>query len=79
MRTTIRLHQPIFRSAKRFAAERGLSFTALVEESLRKSIYSSPRKQKKRKIRLPKFHGNGLLPGVNIDKTGDLYDRMDDL
>jgi hypothetical protein len=67
----------VFRRAKQFASERGISFTSLVEESLRERMNRVPTIKRRKTARLPAFHGTGLLPGVNLDKSGDILDRMD--
>jgi hypothetical protein len=77
MRTTVRLPDDLLRAAKLEAARRGATLTALLEEALR-LVLKSPG-ERRRRVRLPvsKARG-GLLPGVDLNDTSALLDRMDD-
>jgi Arc/MetJ family transcription regulator len=76
MRTTIRLDDDLLRRAKRAAAERGTTLTALVEEALRRTLAPEPAPAR-RSLALPTFRGDGLQPGVDLDDTASLLDVMD--
>ncbi len=75
MRTTIRLQDRLFRDVKRLAAESGRVFTALVEQSLRKTFARVERKPK-RKVRLKTSKGV-FARGVDPDRSAALRDLMD--
>ena len=77
MRTTIRINDRLLTEAKKLAAERGSTLTAVIEDSLRAAI--SRRKPGKRpsKFRFPTFKGGGLQPGVDLDDTSALLDLME--
>ena len=66
-RTTIRLPQALILRAKRQAAQRGLTLTALIVEGLRQVLAQrgKPSKAKRTPIPVGKASG-GLLPGVNL-------------
>jgi hypothetical protein len=71
MRTIIRLDDELHRRAKAYAARRGLTLTALIEEALRIRLQTAPAG------RLPTFRGGGLQPGLSLDRLGTVLDRMD--
>jgi hypothetical protein len=76
MRTTIRLEPGLLRRAKRHAAEQGTTFTTLVREALQAylgRVTAGPQEQRE----LPVSGRGGLRPGVDLDDTSSLYDRMD--
>ena len=77
MRTTIRLDEHLLRKAKKHAAERGTTLTAVVEDSLRQTLAPRPSSRRRRRVRIPTFGKGGLLPGVNLDDTSALLDLMD--
>jgi len=80
MRTTVRLSKPLLDRARQEAARRGITLTALIEQglglALRRPLKSSPQKV----ISLPVSSATGgTLPGVNLDRTSELLDRMEDV
>lgn len=77
MRTTIRLNDDLLRRAKREALERGTTLTAVIEDALRRAL-APPGSTRREPFRLRTFHGDGLLPGVDLDDTAALLDVMDE-
>lgn len=75
MRTTIRLDDDLLARAKRAAAERGTTLTALIEDALRRVLARESGLQGDRPP-LPTFRGDGLQPGVDLDDTAALLDVM---
>jgi hypothetical protein len=80
MRTTVRLNKPLLERARQEATRRGITLTALIEQglglALRRPLKSSP----KNLITLPVSSATGgTLPGVNLDRTSELLDRMEDI
>ena len=77
MRTTIRLHDRLLAEVKKFAAENGKTLTAVIEDALREVL--ARRKDRKRlpPVRLTTFAGHGLQPGVDLDDSAALLDRME--
>ena len=62
---------------KTHAARTGRTLTAVMEEALRVYLASTRRKPKRDRIHLTTVGGKGLQPGVDIDNTADLLDRLD--
>lgn len=77
MRTTVRLDDQLLTEAKKLAAERGQSLTAVIEDALREVLARRASLLKAKKARLPTYPGNGLQPGVDLDDSSSLLDLMD--
>jgi predicted DNA-binding ribbon-helix-helix protein len=78
MRTTVRLNEHLLDEAKKMAAKRGQTLTALIEEGLRQILQSSKKSASKPHVKLMTFKGDGLSAGVDLDHTSELLDLMDD-
>jgi hypothetical protein len=79
MRTTIRLSDDLLRRAKKKAAETGRTLTSLIEDGL-KMILAEPRRAPHSRVRLPISKASGgTLPGVDLNRSSELEDRMADL
>ena len=78
MRTTVRLDDDLLREAKRHAAEKGMTLTALLDQALREILSREDRTPAADRSKLPTFRGRGLQPGVNLDDAVSLYDIMDE-
>jgi len=78
-RTTVRLPDDLIRRAKRKAAAKGRSLTALIEDGLRK-ILNAPTPSGRADRVLPPVStaSGGLMPGIDLDDTAALQD-VDDL
>lgn len=77
MRTTVRLDDALMRRAKKEASRRGITLTALIEQGIR-IMLANPMKSEKARVELPVCRaGGGVLPGVNLDDSADLLDRME--
>jgi predicted transcriptional regulator len=76
MRTTIRLSEDLLRRAKKKAAEQGRTLTSLIEEAL-KAVLVESRPLRRTRVRLPisKARG-GTLPGIDLNRSSDLEERM---
>jgi hypothetical protein len=80
MRTTIRIDDDLLKEARRVAVESGKTLTEVVEDSLRESFARrKPSAPTRAHIDLPVFRGSGLKPGINLDKTSELLDLLDQL
>jgi hypothetical protein len=77
MRTTIRLEDSLLAEAKKFAAEKGSTLTAVIENALRQSFAHQGRAQKRGKVHLPTSGKGGLRPGVDLDDSAALLDLME--
>jgi hypothetical protein len=78
MRTTVRLDDDLLKEAKRHAAEKGITLTALLDQALREILCRDERAPAAEWIELPIFKGRGLQPGVDLDDTTALVDLMDE-
>jgi hypothetical protein len=78
MRTTVRLDENLLARAKEFAAKKRMTFTKLLEESLRSFLAQAKKTTpNKQRIQLPTFRGTGVHPGVDINNSASLLDIMD--
>ena len=77
MRTTVRIKDDLLRRAKKRAAHEGRTLTSLIEEGL--TLILSPAKGDRRKrIQLPISEASGgVLPGVDLNRSGELEEVMD--
>ena len=75
MRTTVRLDDALLERAKREAARRGETLTALIERGLRLVLARPERREPRRRVELPVCReGGGTLPGVDLDDSATLLD-----
>jgi hypothetical protein len=77
-RTTIRLNDQLLLEAKKLAASSGRSLTAVIEDALRTALARRAQPRPGRRGALATFKGRGLLPGVDLDDTAALLDRMEE-
>ena len=79
MRTTVRLDDVLLDRARKEAARRGTTLTALIEEGLRSVVSPPAKKPARRRVDLPVCReGGGVLPGIDISNSADLLDRMEE-
>ena len=71
----MRLDEGLLRDAKRVAAERGTTLTALIEDALRESL--ARRNDAPPPVRIPTYRGTGVGPGVDLDDSAALLDLME--
>lgn len=68
----------LLRRAKRIAARRETTLTAILEEALREWLDRQRRGRPDRPVDLPvSGAGGGVRPGVDLDDSADLLDRME--
>ena len=78
MRTTIRLPDDLLREAKQRAAETDRTLTSLIEDALRAALRGKPENGEPLKpLRLATYGRGGTLPGVDLDDSAALLDRME--
>jgi hypothetical protein len=78
MRTTIRLPDDLLREVKSYAAESDRTLTSVIEDALRAALSRRDGKRDVEPAHLTTFFGRGgTLPGVDLDDTASLIDRMD--
>ena len=71
MRTTVDLSEPVLRSAKRTASERGITLSTLVEDAVRAQL------ARKQSVATPPFRlhtvrGKLVQPNLDLDRTSAL-------
>lgn len=79
MRTTIRLDEALLARAKALAARTGRTLTAVIEDALRAALAQGRSRSRAERVSLPTFGSGGLRPGVDLDDTAALLDRMGDV
>lgn len=78
MRTTVRLDDGLLERARREAARRGTTLTALIDEGLRTVLRRPHRGKHPPRPPLPRSSaGGGLQPGADLDNSAALLDRME--
>ena len=78
MRTTVRLAEALLTQAKREAARRRTTLTALIEQGLRLALARRPAGAKRARVRLPVCKaGGGVVPGVDLNDSSGVLDRME--
>jgi hypothetical protein len=77
MRTTIRLDARLLAEAKKRAADSGRSLTAVIADALRESLGRRATRVRRTPLKLRTVTGDGLQPGVDLDDTAALVDRME--
>jgi hypothetical protein len=78
MRTTVRLDEGLLREAKAEASRKGETVTALIERGLRLVLASGRDTSRRPRIKLPVWRATGgTHPGVDLDDTSALTDRLD--
>jgi hypothetical protein len=77
MRTTIRLNDRLLTEAKQLAARSGRTLTAVIEEALREGLARRRAGSRRARVRLTTVKGRGVLPGIDLDDTASLLDRME--
>ena len=55
---------------------RGRTLGAVIEDALRQSL-AARKESAGRRVELPTFAGDGVLPGVDLDDTSALIDLME--
>ena len=74
----MRLDEDLLRQAKRFAAKKGTTLTALIDQGLREILSRGDKAQIHERVNLPTFKGRGLQPGVDLDDSAALLDLMEE-
>lgn len=70
MRITVELSAALVRDAKKLAADRGVTLTAVIEDALRRQLAKHRT--------LPVFKADGLVPGVELHETSRLLELLGD-
>ena len=76
MRTTIRINDDLLKRAIKQAADEGRTLTSLVEDGLA-LILSKPKTSRRKRVELPVSKATGgILPGIDLNRSGDLEEVM---
>jgi hypothetical protein len=78
MRTTVRLDEALLERARQEAVKRKTTLTALIEQGLELVLRRPMRTAMRQPIVLPECDaGGGTLPGIDLNDSASLLDRMD--
>jgi hypothetical protein len=72
------LNDDLLSRAKAEAQRSGRTLTAVVEDALRQSLSAKRDAPMRSRIRLKAAGKGGLCPGVDLDRTAELLDVMDE-
>jgi len=76
MRTTVRINDDLLKRAKKRAANEGRTLTSLIEEGLA-VILSRPKPIRRDRVKLPVSSASGgVLPGVDLNRSCELEEVM---
>jgi len=79
MRTTVRLDEALLERAREEAAKRKTTLTSLIEQGLELVLRRPLKRSERRLVSLPECRaGGGTLPGVDLNDSSSLLDRMDE-
>lgn len=73
----MRLDEELMSEVKRYAAEKGLSITAVLDQAIREMLTRRTKLQNRKRVKLPTFPGRGLQPGVDLDDSAALLELME--
>jgi hypothetical protein len=77
VRAILQLDESLKRAAERTAAAEGMSLSAFVEVALRRYLFGHEPAAAPAIPDLPAFQGDGLLPGVDLERNADVRDRLE--
>jgi hypothetical protein len=76
-RISVQLDDQLLIEAKRLATTTKSTLTAVIEDALRAALMRHRRSGRRRRARFTTFKGRGLQPGVDLDRTAGLLDRLE--
>jgi len=76
MRTTIRIKDDLLERAKKRATEERRSLTSLIEDGLVLVLTKSKMTRRKQVVLPVSQASGGVLPGVDLNRSGDLEEVM---
>jgi hypothetical protein len=78
MRTTVRLDQALLERVRAEAAKRKTTLTSLIEQGLELVLRQPLNPSRRRAVALPECRaGGGTLPGIDLNDSASLLDRLD--
>lgn len=79
MRTTVRLDEALLERARQEAAKRKTTLTSLIEQGLELVLRRPMKAAARQPVALPECNaGGGTLPGIDLNDSASLLDRMDE-
>lgn len=83
MRTTVDIHDSLLERAKKLAAKTGQRLSDVVNDALREMFDRRARQEsqqsEQQKMPISEVGGRGLGSGLDLTRTGDLLDALDEL
>jgi hypothetical protein len=78
MRTTIRIDDNLLQRAKKRAADEGRTLTSLIEDALA-LVVAKPKASRRGRVELPVSKASGgVLPGIDLNRSSDLEEAMNE-
>lgn len=74
----MRLDDGLIAAVKKYATARQKTMTAVIEEALRATLARQKVLLRSKPVRLTTFKGWDLRPGIDLDDTASLLDRLDE-
>jgi hypothetical protein len=71
------LDDELLKDVRQYAAEEGMTFTAVLHQALRGLLARRSRLAEQERAPLPSFGGQGLQPGVDLDDSAALLELME--
>ncbi len=76
MRTTVRIRDDLLQRAKKRASDEGRTLTSLIEDGL-VLVLTKMKTNRQKRVELPVSKAaGGVLPGVDLNRSGDLEEVM---
>lgn len=79
MRTTITLDDALARKLKSEAEKRGMTVSEYLARAARAALAREGVREEAAPYRLVTFHGDGPQPGVDLDRTSEVLDLLEQL
>jgi hypothetical protein len=78
MRTTIRIRDDLLKRAKKRAAEEGRTLTSVIEDALA-LVVAKPKAKRRGRVELPVSRASGgVLPGIDLNRSSDLEEAINE-
>ena len=77
MRTTVTLDEQLYEAARRLAAGRDRSFSAVVQDALRTYLALVDKPPSRQHFALVTFRGRGPAADIDLDRTSELLEQDD--
>jgi hypothetical protein len=74
----VRIDDALLAEAKAYAARHNPSPTSVLADALRELLNRHRERTERPDVRLDVFHGDGLMPGVEIDSSARLHEFLDE-